>query len=70
MKKDNRSFEEVVRSIEMSESDVDKILKAARLARIEKPKMSDDRFEMLLWAITIIVAMVLIFGFMSLSVIF
>ena len=59
----NRSFEEVVRSIEMSESDVDKILKAARLSRNEKPKMSDDRFEMICGLI--VVAMII--GFYSLA---
>lgn len=35
MKKDNRTFEEVVTSIVKAEDDVDKILQAARLERHE-----------------------------------
>jgi t-SNARE complex subunit (syntaxin) len=42
---EERKFEDVVRSIEMSEKDVDRILKVARLSRIEKPRMSDSRVE-------------------------
>lgn len=45
MKKDNRAFEDVVRSIAQSEDDVDKILKAARLERIETAQRKNDRFE-------------------------
>lgn len=37
----------------MSEKDVDRILKAARLGRVEKPRMSDDRFEMICGKIVI-----------------
>lgn len=62
---DERKFEEVVRSIELSEKDVDRILKAARLTRNEKPSMSDDRFE----AILVFLGVVLVFGFMALTVI-
>lgn len=44
---DNRSFEEVVRSITQSEEDVDRILKAAKLERIESAKEKNRRFEIL-----------------------
>ena len=64
---ENRTFEEVVRSIEMSEKDVDRILKAAKLQR--HPKMSDDRFETLVIAVSTIIALGFIFGFMALTVI-
>lgn len=42
---DNRSFEDVVRSITQSEEDVDRILKAARLERIESERYKNRRFE-------------------------
>lgn len=42
---DNRSFEDVVRSITQSEEDVDRILKAARLERIESERDRNKRFE-------------------------
>jgi hypothetical protein len=38
-------FKDVVESIKRSEKDVDKVLKAARLQRIESGKMSDGRFD-------------------------
>ena len=44
---DNRSFEEVVRSITQSEEDVDRILKAARLERIESERDKNRRFEII-----------------------
>lgn len=37
MNKDNRNFEEVVKSVESAEKDVDKMLDAARLQRHEGP---------------------------------
>lgn len=40
-----RMFKDVVESIKRSEKDVDKVLKAARLQRIESGKMSDGRFD-------------------------
>ena len=66
---DNRSFEDVVRSIEMSENDVDKILKAARLSRNEKPKMSDSRFETICMIAVTTMMFIMLFGFMALTVI-
>ena len=64
-----RTFEEVVRSIEMSENDVDRILKAARLTRNEKPKMSDNQLETIVGFATIVLIAVFMFGFMALTVI-
>lgn len=64
---EERKFEDVVRGIEMSEKDVDRILKAAKLQR--HPKMSNDRFEILVMAIAIILVMCMMFGFMALTVI-
>lgn len=46
---DSRSFEDVVRSIEMSEKDVDKILKAAKLSR--NPKQNNERLEIIIGGI-------------------
>ena len=66
---EERTFEEVVKSIEMSEKDVDKILKAARLARVEKPRMSDTRFEIICMMIVFIILVVMFFGFMAVTVI-
>ena len=66
---DERTFEEVVKSIEMSEKDVDKILKAARLARVEKPRMSDARFEIICMMIVFVILVVMFFGFMAVTVI-
>lgn len=40
-----QTFNEVVKGIRKSEKRVDKVLKAARLKRIENGKMSDDRFD-------------------------
>lgn len=43
--KDSRTFKDVVTTIEKSENDVDKVLKAARLDRVENGKMSNERFN-------------------------
>ena len=55
-----RTFEEVVKSIEMSEKDVDRILKAARLNMVEKHKMSDDRFETLCGLVMVLMAVLVV----------
>lgn len=64
---DERTFEEVVKSIEMSEKDVDKILKAAKLAR--HPRMSDTRFEIICMMVVFIILVVMFFGFMAITII-
>lgn len=43
-----RTFKDVLTAIRRSENDVDKVLKAARLQRIESGRMSDDRFGKIL----------------------
>lgn len=45
---DNREFKTVVKTIKGAEKDVDKVLKAARLNRVEKGKMSGRDLEMIL----------------------
>lgn len=40
-----RTFKDVLAGIRRSEKDVDKVLDAARLQRIESGRMSDERFE-------------------------
>jgi t-SNARE complex subunit (syntaxin) len=62
-----RTFEEVVKSIEMSEKDVDKILKAAKLQRY--PRMSDTRFEIICAMVVFIILVVMFFGFMAITII-
>ena len=40
-----QTFNEVVKGIRKSEKNVDKVLKAARLERVESGRMSDYRFD-------------------------
>lgn len=57
MKNKDRTFEEVVRSIAASESDVDKILAAARLERNEGPNRhmtGKEKYDLLLLLIIIL----------------
>lgn len=52
--KDQRSFLDVVESIARSEQDVDKILEAARLSRVEDAKRrltGEQKFDLILAAI-------------------
>lgn len=52
--KDQRSFLDVVESIARSEQDVDKILEAARLQRVEDAKRrltNEQKFDLILVAI-------------------
>ena len=43
-----RTFRDVLTGIKNAEKDVDKVLAAARLQRIESGKMTDKRFEQIL----------------------
>lgn len=45
----NAAFECFCRQLEQSENKKDRFLKAARLQRVERRPMSDDRFEMIMW---------------------
>lgn len=56
-------FNEVVKQIEESEKNVDKVLKAGRLERCEKQPMSKERLEMILGYIAGYLGMVLMFLF-------
>lgn len=40
-----QTFNEVVKGIRNAERNVDRVLKAARLNRVENGKMTDDRFD-------------------------
>lgn len=53
--KDNRAFEDVVRSIAKSEEDVDAILKAARLTRQEKANALTAEYKFWLGVIALCV---------------
>ena len=53
----------------MSEKDVDRILKAAKLSRVEKPRMSDTRFEIICMMVVFIILVVMFFGFMVITII-
>lgn len=55
-------FKEVVKQIEQSEENVDKVLKAGRLERHEKAPMSKERLAMCLNYAVGTLAMVLGFG--------
>lgn len=55
-------FNEVVKQINESEKNVDKVLKAGRLERHEKAPMSKEKLEMLLNYIVGIIAMLFGFG--------
>lgn len=46
-----RTFKDVLTGIRRSQKDVDKVLDAARLQRIESGRMSDDRFDKILEAV-------------------
>ena len=45
--KNNESFKSVVKGIKKSEKRVDEVLSAARLERVEKPRMTDERLELI-----------------------
>lgn len=57
------SFNEVVKQIDESEKNVDKVLKAARLERHEKKPMSTERLRMILDSCLMALGMILIFAF-------
>lgn len=66
--KDNREFKTVVKTIKGAEKDVDKVLKAARLNRVEKGKMSGRDLEMILeflFGISVLVFMLVFFYVMT-----
>ena len=63
-------FNEVVRQIEDSEKNVDKVLKAGRLERHEKEPMSLERLTLILNYTVGTIAMVLGFGIIYLIVYF
>ena len=57
-------FKEVVKMIKDSERKVDKVLKAARLERCEKATgVSLEKLQLILTHITLMMGMLLIFGF-------
>ena len=56
------TFKETVRQIERSEKNVDRVLRAARLQR---HPMSNERLEMILGYTTLIIGMILFFGFFT-----
>lgn len=57
------SFDEVVKQIDESEKNVDKVLKAARLDRHEKTSISTERLRMILDSFLMSLGMILIFAF-------
>lgn len=63
-------FNEVVRQIEDSEKNVDKVLKAGRLERHEKEPMSLERLTLILNYTVGTIAMVLGFGIIYLIIYF
>lgn len=65
-----KDFDETVKQIESSEKDVDKVLKAARLERHEKPPMSIERLQMILNYIVGILAMCMGFAAVFLIIYF
>lgn len=56
------SFENVVKQIEESEKNVDKVLKAGRLERHERAQMSNSRLTLILNYAMYMIAMLLGFG--------
>ena len=70
MEKENfrADFNEVVRQIEDSEKNVDKVLKAGRLERHEKEPMSLERLTLILNYTVGTIAMVLGFGIIYLII--
>lgn len=62
MEKQEKTFEDVVKGIEQSEANVDKVLKAGRLERHEKIPMTDKRLEMIFGYLCGIIAMIGGFG--------
>ncbi len=67
-KEENMEFKEVVKQIEDVEKKVDKVLKAARLERHEKPPMTKDMLAMILNYIVDTLAMVLGFAVLFLLI--
>lgn len=65
MSKDERKFEDVVRSIANSEEDVDKILAAARLTRHEAPgsKLTGQQKADLIAGFMFLIGVLGFFGF-------
>lgn len=61
--RDNRRFKDVVRTIESAEKDKDKFLRAARLSRHEKSRLSEE-------TIFAMFCMLMMFGFMAALFIF
>ena len=59
--KDERGFKEVIHSVERSEKDKDKFLKASRLERRERKPMEFEDLVMVLFFITVWLAMILFF---------
>ncbi len=70
MKKQEKTFEDVVKGIEQSEANVDKVLKAGRLERHEKVPMTDKRLDMILGYVWGIIATIGGFGILSMIIYF
>lgn len=65
-----RDFNTVVKTIKRSEKDVDTVLKAARLRRIENGKMATEMVEAIMPYILTLVIIVAFFGLFALSIIY
>nr|WP_300850791.1 hypothetical protein [uncultured Acetatifactor sp.] len=59
--KDERKFKEVIHTIKGAEKDKDKFLKASRLERRERKPMDFEDLVMVLFFITVWLAMILFF---------
>lgn len=70
MEKQEKTFEDVVKGIEQSEANVDKVLKAGRLERHEKVPMTDKRLDMILGYVWGIIATIGGFGILSMIIYF
>ena len=68
-KKDYRQFEQVLRGIRSAEKDVDKLLKAARLQRQERPSFWEGTdFSEIIFGAVIVLGMLGMFTFMILTI--
>lgn len=70
MEKQEKTFEDVVKGIEQSEANVDKVLKAGRLERHEKVPMTDKRLDMILGYVWGIIATIGGLGILSMIIYF
>ncbi len=68
-KKDRREFEQVLRCIRSAEKDVDKLLKAARLQRRERPNFWEGtEFSEIIFGAVIVLGVLGMFTFMILTI--